>query len=71
LIRIGSGNLLMAAMLKTHQHCAGASDEEPQAIGKSRAGNTTKIYLAVDSMTCQLRLKSPAEKPIIALQHLI
>jgi transposase len=35
--------------VKAHQHSAGAADKEPQAIGKSRAGNTTKIHLAVDS----------------------
>lgn len=39
LIRIVSGNLLMAAMLK----------RTSIAIGKSRAGNTTKIHLVVDS----------------------
>jgi hypothetical protein len=33
----------------THQHSAGTSDKELQAIGKSRAGNTTKIHLIVDS----------------------
>jgi len=38
----------MAAMLKVHQHSAGAIGKKPQAIGKSRAGNTTKIHLAVD-----------------------
>ena len=35
--------------VKAHQHSAGAADKEPQAIGKSRAGNTTKIHLVVDS----------------------
>lgn len=35
--------------VKAHQHSAGAAGEAPQAIGKSRAGNTTKIHLAVDS----------------------
>ena len=35
--------------VKAHQHSAGAQSVEPQAIGKSRAGNTTKIHLAVDS----------------------
>lgn len=35
--------------VKAHQHSAGAQGVEPQAIGKSRAGNTTKIHLAVDS----------------------
>jgi transposase len=34
--------------VKAHQHSAGAAYKKPQAIGKSRAGNTTKIHLAVD-----------------------
>jgi len=34
---------------KAHQHSAGAVSEEDEGIGKSRAGNTTKIHLAVDS----------------------
>ena len=34
--------------VKAHQHSAGAASQESQAIGKSRAGNTTKIHLAVD-----------------------
>ncbi len=35
--------------VKAHQHSAGARGVESQAIGKSRAGNTTKIHLATDS----------------------
>jgi transposase len=35
--------------VKAHQHSAGAAGKESQAIGKSRAGNTSKIHLAVDS----------------------
>ncbi|WLQ13264.1 IS5 family transposase [Hahella aquimaris] len=35
--------------VKAHQHSAGACTEESQAIGKSRAGNTTKVHLAVDA----------------------
>ncbi|GJL73324.1 MAG: hypothetical protein NMNS01_25230 [Nitrosomonas sp.] len=34
--------------VKAHQHSAGASGQETQAIGKSRVGNTTKIHLAVE-----------------------
>ncbi|SDX89546.1 Transposase DDE domain-containing protein [Nitrosomonas sp. Nm33] len=34
--------------IKAHQHSAGAAGQEPQAIGKSRAGNTIKIHLAMD-----------------------
>lgn len=33
---------------KAHQHSAGAASESDEGIGKSRAGNTTKIHLAVD-----------------------
>lgn len=35
--------------VKAHQHSTGAAGEGSQAIGKSRAGNTSKIHLAVDS----------------------
>jgi transposase len=34
---------------KAHQHSAGAASGNDEAIGKSRAGNTTKIHLAVDA----------------------
>ncbi|EKX97026.1 transposase, IS4 family, partial [Aggregatibacter actinomycetemcomitans Y4] len=37
------------SIVKAHQHAMGASGQNPQAIGKSVAGNTTKIHLAVDS----------------------
>lgn len=37
-----------ASIVKAHQHSAGASTEETEAIGKSVAGNTTKIHMAVD-----------------------
>jgi len=32
-----------------HQHSAGAAGGQDPAIGKSRAGNTSKIHLAVDA----------------------
>ncbi|MCP4988628.1 MAG: IS5 family transposase [Colwellia sp.] len=35
--------------VKAHQHGTGAASEQPQAIGLSRGGNTSKIHLAVDS----------------------
>ena len=35
--------------VKAHRHSAGAINKEIQAIGKSVAGNTTKIHLAVDA----------------------
>ncbi|KXU37069.1 transposase [Ventosimonas gracilis] len=34
---------------KAHQHSAGAAGGQEQAIGKSRAGNTSKIHMAVDA----------------------
>lgn len=37
------------SIVKAHQHSAGAASEEDEAIGKSVAGNTTKIHLAVDA----------------------
>ena len=35
--------------VKAHQHGTGAASEQPQGIGLSRGGNTSKIHLAVDS----------------------
>lgn len=37
------------SIVKAHQHSTGAASEEDQAIGKSVAGNTTKIHIAVDA----------------------
>lgn len=37
------------SIVKAHQHSAGAATKEEQAIGKSVAGNTTKIHIAVDA----------------------
>ncbi|RQW29016.1 IS5 family transposase [Rhodobacteraceae bacterium CH30] len=34
---------------KAHQYSTGAAGKQPEAIGKSRAGNTRKIHLAVDA----------------------
>ncbi|GFM67128.1 hypothetical protein PSCICJ_32460 [Pseudomonas cichorii] len=34
---------------KAHQHSAGAATAGDEAIGKSRAGNTSKIHLGVDA----------------------
>ena len=36
-------------IVKAHQHSAGARKESEAAIGKSVAGNTTKIHMAVDA----------------------
>lgn len=35
--------------VKAHQHSAGAASAQSEAIGKSRAGHTSKIHLAVDA----------------------
>ena len=34
---------------KAHQHSAGAASDDREGIGRSRAGNTSKIHLAVDA----------------------
>jgi transposase len=38
------------SVVKSHQHSSGAAYGEEAAIGKSVAGNSTKIHLAVDAM---------------------
>ena len=35
--------------IRAHQHASGARHGEVRAIGRSRGGSTTKIYIAVDS----------------------
>jgi len=35
--------------VEAHQHSAGAASDQPEAIGKSRAGLTSRIHLAVDA----------------------
>ena len=37
------------SIVKAHQHSAGAPSKKEQAIGKSVAGNTTKIHMAVNA----------------------
>jgi len=37
------------SIVEAHQHSAGAASDDNQAIGKSVAGNTTKIHMAVDA----------------------
>ncbi len=37
------------SIVRTHQHSTSAATDESECIGKSRGGNSTKIYLAVDS----------------------
>ncbi len=34
---------------KAHQHSSGAASNQDEAIGKSRAGNTSRTHLAVDA----------------------
>ena len=54
--------------VKAHQHSAGAVGQESQAIGKSRAGNTTKIHRVVDSYGLpESSLKLPVEKSMTVL----
>jgi hypothetical protein len=35
--------------MKAHQHSAGAAGGYDENIGKSRAGNTSKVHLAVNA----------------------
>ncbi len=37
------------SIVKAHQHATGAATKEDEGIGKSVAGNTTKIHLSLDS----------------------
>ena len=37
------------SIVKAHQHSAGAAGDDNQGIGKSVAGNTTKIHMAADA----------------------
>lgn len=37
------------SIVKAHQHSTGAASDEDEAIGKSVAGNTTKIHMAVEA----------------------
>lgn len=37
------------SIIKAHQHSAGAANDQDQGMGKSVAGNTTKIPMAVDA----------------------
>ncbi|WP_426358084.1 IS5 family transposase [Pseudocolwellia sp. HL-MZ19] len=37
------------SIVKAHQHSTGAASKKHEGIGKSVAGNTTKIHMAVDS----------------------
>lgn len=37
------------SIMKAHQHSAGAANAQETAIGKSVAGNTTKVHMAVDA----------------------
>jgi len=43
--------------VKAHQHTTGAASHEDKAIGKSVAGNTTKIHMAVDAHGLPIDLK--------------
>lgn len=45
---MGKKTFIDGSYVKAYQHSAGASDKELQAIGKRRAGITTKIHLVVD-----------------------
>jgi transposase len=42
-------NFIDATIVKVHQHASGAAGGRDQAIGKSVAGNTTKVHALVDA----------------------
>lgn len=46
---IFEGEFIDGSVVKAHQHSAGAASANDEAIGKSVAGNTTKIHMAVDA----------------------
>ena len=54
MIRIGNGNLLIAAMLKHISIAPEQQVKKGRPKVKSRAGNTTKIHLAVDGYGLQV-----------------
>ena len=37
------------SIVKAHQHSTGAASDDDEGIGKSVAGNTTKIHIAVEA----------------------
>ena len=51
---------------KAHQHSSGAASHADEAIGKSRAGHTSKIHLVVDAHGLPVDLKSPGDTSMIA-----
>lgn len=57
--------------VKAHQHSAGAASQASQAIGKAVQAIPQRSIWQSMIMACQLSLKSPVEKSMIVLQHLI
>ncbi|AWK13691.1 hypothetical protein CCS41_03040 [Candidatus Fukatsuia symbiotica] len=55
--------------VKTHQHSAGAASSGTEAIGKSRAGNTTKIHLGVDAYGLPIAFEITGVKLMIVQRH--
>ena len=54
------------SIVKAHQHSAGATGKDEQAIGKSVAGNTTKIHMAVDACGLPIEFELTGAKFTIA-----
>jgi transposase len=54
------------SMVKTHQHSTGAASNEDEAIGKSVAGNTTKILMGVDAHGLPINFEITGVKFMIA-----
>ena len=57
--------------VKAHQHSAGAADKKRRPLVKVVQAIPQRSIWLLMVMACQLRLKSPAERSMIVLQHLI
>ena len=66
---IDHGVLLDGSIVKAHQHSAGLPNKEEQGIGKSVAGNTTKIHMAVDAHGLPIDFQITGGKFMIVKLH--
>ena len=54
------------SIVKAHQHSSGAAHGQESAIGKSVAGNTTKIHMPLTLVVSQFTLESQVVKIMTA-----
>ncbi|MBY7868490.1 hypothetical protein KW409_16365 [Vibrio fluvialis] len=61
------------SIVKAHQHSAGTATPNSECIGKSRGGNSTKIYLVVDSggLPIHFELSEDQRNDIVRVENLI